>query len=78
MTGPVPATKEANAMALLQVAQNFARVGGPFIGGALLAWSLVGAAGTFLFIASIFIFVIAAFSRLPRSKPRRRSVKPAS
>ena len=60
-----------NAMALLQVAQNVARVGGPFIGGALLAWSLVGAAGTFLFIASIFIFVIAAFSRLPPSKPRR-------
>ncbi len=60
-----------NAMALLQVAQSVARVGGPFIGGALLAWSLVGAAGTFLFIASIFIFVIAAFSRLPPSKPRR-------
>jgi len=74
LVGDVVANEHVgNAMALLQVAQNVARVGGPFLAGTFLAWSLIGAAGTFFFIAAIFIFVIAAFSRLPPSKPRQAS-----
>jgi len=59
-----------NAMALIQVGGNFARIGGPFLAGALLAWPLVGSAGTYFLIASIFILVIATLYGIPDSPPR--------
>jgi MFS family permease len=59
-----------NAMALIQVGGNFARIGGPFVAGALLAWSVVGSAGTYFLIASIFILVIATLYGIPDSPPR--------
>jgi MFS family permease len=59
-----------NAMALIQVGGNFARIGGPFLAGALLAWPAVGSAGTYFLIASIFILVIATLYGIPDSPPR--------
>ena len=36
-----------NAMALMQVGNNFARIGGPFLAGTLLALPLIGATGVY-------------------------------
>jgi len=69
----VAAERMGNAMALIQVGGNFARISGPFIAGALLAWPLVGAAGTYFFIAGIFIFVLATIYQIPPSKVKLRS-----
>jgi MFS family permease len=62
-----------NAIALIQVGGNFSRISGPFIAGGLLAWPVVGPAGTFFIIAGIFVFVIATFFRLPPAPPRAES-----
>jgi MFS family permease len=59
-----------NAMALIQVGGNFARIGGPFLAGAMLAWPVIGSDGTYYFIAAIFIFVIATLMWIPDSPPR--------
>ncbi|MPZ50881.1 MAG: MFS transporter [Dehalococcoidia bacterium] len=59
-----------NAMALIQVGGNFARIGGPFIAGLLLAWPVIGNAGTYFIIASIFILVIITLYGIPDSPPR--------
>src|SRR4051812_20661560 len=58
-----------NAMALMQVGNNFARIGGPFLAGTLLAWETIGATGVYSFDASIFIVVLVTLSRLPESRP---------
>ncbi|HLF71516.1 MAG TPA: MFS transporter [Dehalococcoidia bacterium] len=52
-----------NAMALMQVANNFGRIAGPFCAGPALA--LIGSAGTYYLIASIFILVLITLSKLP-------------
>jgi predicted MFS family arabinose efflux permease len=69
-----------NAMALMQVGNNFARIGGPFLAGTLLAWSVIGATGVYALDASIFIFVLLTLSRLPESRkthidPNRRVLR---
>jgi len=58
-----------NAMALLQVGGNFTRISGPFVAGLLLAWPLIGATGTYFFIAAMFILVLATLNRIPVSPP---------
>ena len=58
-----------NAMALLQVGGNFTRIGGPFVAGSLLAWPLFGSTGTYFVIASMFILVIFALSKIPPTPP---------
>ncbi len=58
-----------NAMALLQVGGNFTRISGPFVAGSLLAWPLIGATGTYFFIAALFILVLATLNRIPVSPP---------
>ena len=57
-----------NAMALMQVGNNFARIGGPFLAGTLLAWPFIGATGVYALDASIFIIVLLTLSRLPESR----------
>jgi MFS family permease len=59
-----------NAMALIQVGGNFARIGGPFLAGALLSWPLIGSGGTYFFIASIFVLVIVTLFWIPDSPAR--------
>jgi len=46
-----------NAMALLQVGNNFGRVSGPLLAGILLAVPFLGPTGSFFFIAAIFVLV---------------------
>jgi MFS family permease len=65
----VEASRIGNAMALMQVGNNFARIGGPFLAGTMLAWEAFGATGVYAFDASIFIIVLVTLSRLPESKP---------
>jgi MFS family permease len=59
-----------NAVALSQVAMNLTRVIGPFVAGALLAVSVIGAAGTYFFMAAIFVVVVVTLSYLPPAPPR--------
>ena len=64
----VEASRIGNAMALMQVGNNFARIGGPFLAGTMLAWEVFGATGVYAFDASIFILVLLTLSRLPESR----------
>jgi predicted MFS family arabinose efflux permease len=64
--------RRGNAAALTQVALNCARVAGPLLGSALLAWSLIGATGTFFVAAALFVIVVATLYMLPPT-PRRDS-----
>jgi MFS family permease len=66
----VDAERRGNAVALAQVAQNLTRVVGPFLAGALLAWKLFGSAGTYFFMAALFIFVVATLAQLPPTRSR--------
>jgi MFS family permease len=72
----VSSERIGNAMALMQVGNNFGRIAGPFMAGALLV--LAGAAGTYYIVAAMFIFVVAAYYNIPRGAPAdqasRRSV----
>lgn len=60
--------RRGNAIALTQVGMNATRVGGPFLAGGLLAWHMVGSAGTYFIIAALFVFVIATLAQLPGTK----------
>jgi MFS family permease len=66
----IPQERMGNAMALVQVGGNFTRICGPFLAGALLAWPVIGAAGTYFFIAAIFVFVLATLMRIPSTPVR--------
>lgn len=66
----VEPSRIGNAMALMQVGNNFARIGGPFLAGTLLAWDAIGATGVYALDASIFIVVLITLSRLPEVRPR--------
>ena len=68
----VEPSRRGNAVALMQVAQNLMRVGGPFLAGALLAWPLVGSAGTFVVMAGLFVIVVAMNVLLPPTTGRPR------
>jgi predicted MFS family arabinose efflux permease len=47
---------------------NFTRVFGPFAAAGLLAWSVVGSAGTYFILATLFVFVVATLAQLPPSR----------
>jgi MFS family permease len=65
----VPPERRGNAIALTQVGMNATRVAGPFMAGGLLAWPLVGSAGTYFVVAALFIFVVATLAQLPPTRP---------
>ena len=66
-----------NAMALMQVGNNFSRIGGPMLAGMLLAWPLHSApTGVYFLDASIFIFVLLTLSRLPESQEDQHRPQP--
>lgn len=60
--------RRGNAVALTQVAQNLTRVMGPFLAGAMLAVHFVGSAGTYFFMAGLFVVVVAMLLQLPPSR----------
>jgi MFS family permease len=57
-----------NAMALLQVGGNFARIGAPLLATTLLI--LLGGAGTYFVIVGILVFVIVTMYQIPASAGR--------
>ena len=59
-----------NAMALLQVGGNFARISAPPLAGFLMAWSVFGATGTYFLVSAIFIAVLGTLYQIPAT-PRR-------
>lgn len=66
----VPHDRIGNAMALLQVGGNVGRIVAPFVAGALLSWSLLGASGTYFVISAMVIFVMVFMSRIPEVAAR--------
>jgi MFS family permease len=68
----VPEERRGNAIALTQVAMNFTRVFGPFAAAGLLAWELVGSAGTYFILAGLFVFVVVTLAQLPASRGIQR------
>ena len=64
----VESERRGNAVALTQVAMNLTRVVGPFLAGGLLAWRLTGAAGTYFFMAGLFVVVVATLFLLPGTR----------
>ena len=69
----VSSERVGNAMALLQVGSNVGRIAAPFLAGVLLSLPFLGAGGTYLIIASLFVLVILTMSQIPSSPPHRRS-----
>jgi MFS family permease len=61
-----------NALALTQVGMNATRIFGPFLAGGLMAWALVGSAGTYFVMAALFAIVVATLAKLPPSRGSRR------
>jgi predicted MFS family arabinose efflux permease len=75
----VAAERQANGAALYQVALNLTRSYAPFVGGALLAWSLVGFGGTYLVVAAIILPALICVAMMPQemqthSAPTRGSM----
>ena len=65
----VPRELLPNAVALSQLSMAFARVASPLVAGLLIAWSFTGTGGTYLFMSSLFLLVVATLFRLPSSAP---------
>ena len=55
----MPPEDLANAVALYNAGLNFCRVAGPAIAGALLSLPLIGAAGVFALMATLYLLVLA-------------------
>jgi MFS family permease len=68
--------KQANAIALNQVALNASRVVGPAVGGALVAWPLVGAAGAFVLMGASYGLAVLLQGGLPRPAARAPATGP--
>jgi MFS family permease len=62
----------ANGVALQQVAMTMTRIGGPFLAGLLVAWSVVGSGGTYLVMSALILVVALTLARLPASRARRK------
>lgn len=59
-----------NAIALQQVNQALAQITAPFFAGALLAWSVVGPAGTYFVIAGMLLMGTLIAIQLPPTRAR--------
>lgn len=66
----VPPRRLANAIALSQLSQTFARVVSPMAAGVLIGVAYVGAGGTYLVMAALFVFVIVTLRSLPPTHRR--------
>jgi len=60
--------QRGNAVALNQVAMNLTRVVGPFLAGGMLAWRLMGSAGTYFFMAALYVIVVVTLLQLPPTR----------
>ena len=59
-----------NAIAMQQVGMTLTRVIGPLLVAALVAISVIGTGGTYLFMSGMFAYVIFTLTQLPGTKPR--------
>jgi MFS family permease len=66
----VPRERLGNSIALIQFGGNFSRAVAPFVAGLLLSWELVGAAGTYFFMAAVMLIVILTMYQIPPTPPR--------
>jgi len=75
----VPRRLLPNAVALSQLSMSISRVGAPLMAGVMLGTAFIGAGGTYLFMASLYIIVVATLFLLPptKAKPKaeRRAVR---
>jgi MFS family permease len=71
----LPREKLGNAIALIQVGGNFSRTAAPFVAGLLLSWELVGAAGTYFFMAAVMLIVIITMNQIQSTPARQDAVK---
>jgi MFS family permease len=67
----LPPERRGNGAALLQVSLNLTRSIAPFVAAGLLAWDLTGSAGTYFFVAAIFVPVLITARMLPPNAGRR-------
>jgi len=70
--------RQANGAALFQVALNLTRSYAPFVGGALLAWQLVGFGGTYLVVAAIIVPAVICIAMTPRAILTHHAVRRGS
>lgn len=66
-----------NGIALQQVAMTGTRIAGPFLAGALIAISVIGTGGTYLFMGALFALVVLTLAQLPGTKNRGGTSKPS-
>jgi MFS family permease len=66
----LPAERRGNGAALLQVSLNLTRSIAPFLAAGLLAWDVTGSAGTYFFVAAIFVPVLITARLLPAAPGR--------
>ncbi len=59
-----------NAIAMQQVGMTLTRVIGPLLTAALVAVSVIGTGGAYLFMSGMFGYVIFTLTQLPGTKPR--------
>jgi MFS family permease len=71
----VPRERLGNAIALIQVGGNFSRTAAPFVAGMLLSWELVGAAGTYFFMAIVMMLVLLTMNQVPPTPARVDTIK---
>jgi MFS family permease len=57
-----------NAMALMQVGNNFGRIAGPFLAATFLV--IAGSAGTYFIVAAMIVLVFATYLHIPNGAPR--------
>lgn len=66
-----------NGIALQQVAMTGTRIAGPFIAGGLIAISVIGTGGTYLFMGALFALVVLTLAQLPGTKNRGDAKRPS-
>lgn len=71
----VPREAMPNAVALQQISMTGTRIIGPLTAGILVGLAFVGAGGTYIFMGSLFAFVIATTLMLPRTQARKDPVR---
>jgi MFS family permease len=72
-----PPEMRGNAVAVQQLSMTVMQVGGPFLAGLLIGWSLFGAAGTYMAMGTFFALGGVTMFLLPRtSAPKRAAGAP--
>jgi MFS family permease len=71
----LPREAMPNGVALQQISMTGTRIIGPLSAGILVGIVVIGSGGTYIFMGSLFVFVIATTLMLPKTKARVDPVK---